>query len=917
MNPNGSDFRDINLVAFRASPVAALDLINPQTLRPFSAVHLIQQGSLTDFNRSNVVTTGDGTVSFIPPGSSFFATFRAGTPGNDLVQVVRSYMSGDEPDRPAMEDSVSGKGYLALDHTILGDSAFEQARSLRRLNESRIGLQEEKGLADRHTIEFHDQSTKLLEEASGSEEELSSFQRMLKARDSLTYSIIIHPILRQNINDAVISILWYMALLVPFMFFFEKLVFGFPDIRKQLAAQAVIFLVVFLLLRLLHPAFDMIRSSIMILLGFFILMISAAITLLFAGKFRENLEEIKQRRGQVSAAEVNTMGVIGTAFMLGLNNMHRRKVRTGLTCLTLVLITFAMICFTSIYSDFEDTEIGLGPAAYQGLLVKNEKFTPISATERFAIESRYGFAYPVAPRSMYVGQVTTQNERVNPELEVQYQTAEGRVKALDFGSIIQFSHREPLRDQLKFISDPYWFEEELNEGDTLPVMIPKSMAERLEIQVADVNAGTAYVQINGLKFRVGAIFDEASYLAMRDLDGRPILPFDIRGLRDVERVSGGGVDVLGDEDGVLMPPSEIILAPHLGLGIPVANADNRLVSLALDFGNVSFRDAREEVLRFLEQRARPAFYGVDGTAYRGSRMRVSSFAGLVDLIIPLIIAALTVLNTMKGSVYERKDEIYVYNAVGIAPKFIFFMFFAEAFVYAVVGCVAGYLLSQGTGSILTALDLTGGLNMTFASVNSIYASLAVVAAVFISTYFPAKSAMEIAAPAEESGWQMPEPNGDTYSFNLPFTFDRRERVAVLAFFRRFLLDHGEGGAGNFSAGPPHFDVQGSPEGGPENVVPSIHATIWLKPYDLGVSQTLAIETPLDPETGDFIAALKLVRTSGTRESWTRVNRNFMVGVRKQFLHWRAVLPPMKADLYEEARQQIELLARREEASIHG
>ena len=72
---------------------------------------------------------------------------------------------------------------------------------------------------------------------------------------------------------------------------------------------------------------------------------------------------------------------------------------------------------------------------------------------------------------------------------------------------------------------------------------------------------------------------------------------------------------------------------------------------------------------------------------------------LFYVLIPLIIAAITVLNTIRGSVYERKEEIFVYNAVGIAPRHIFFMFFAEAFVYAVVGSVVGYILSQGTGKL--------------------------------------------------------------------------------------------------------------------------------------------------------------------------------------------------------------------------
>jgi len=52
-------------------------------------------------------------------------------------------------------------------------------------------------------------------------------------------------------------ILWYLGLLVPFVFFAEKLVFGFADIRKQLLAVSLIFVVVFALLNLFHPAFQM------------------------------------------------------------------------------------------------------------------------------------------------------------------------------------------------------------------------------------------------------------------------------------------------------------------------------------------------------------------------------------------------------------------------------------------------------------------------------------------------------------------------------------------------------------------------------------------------------------------------------------------------------------------------------------
>lgn len=898
------DFRNVQLVAFRAAPVSVLDLVNPQTLRPYSAVRFLRRGSLTNFERYNELSRPEGVTTFLPPDAYFFVTFRAGTPDNELVQTVRAFMTGDDTRNRSGDAEIQGDGFLVSDVPILQDIPRQSAQSLVRLNAQRLALQTARGLADQHTVTFHQRSEDLLAatEAPGPDRP-SFYQRLLTARDALTYAIMVHPILRANIADAVISILWYMGLLVPFIFFFEKLVFGFPDIRKQLAAQIIIFLVVFLLLRGLHPAFEMIRSSLMILLGFFILMISIAITILFAGKFRENLEELKQQRGQVSGAEVNTLGVLGTAFMLGLNNMHRRKVRTGLTCATLVLITFAMICFTSIYSDFEDTEFAIGPAAYQGLLIKNERFAPVQPTERFAIETRYGHDFVVAPRAMFVGRTTDYQERMNPELEITFTDDAGRVRAMNFGSIVRFTSQEPLRHQIALRSAPYWFEDEetLMARDVLPVLLPSAMAGQLGIDAERVDATTVMVTINGNPFEVKGIFDEASYAALQDLDGRTLLPFDIRALTDVERVPGSQLDVLADEDSATMDPARIVLAPLVPLGITIPHADDRWVSVALDFGAIGYREARREILQFLEQRARPAFYGLDGTAFRGSRMRAAGFAGLIDLLIPLLIAALTVLNTMKGSVYERRDEIYVYNAVGIAPRYIFFMFFAEAFVYAVVGCVLGYLLSQGTGAVLTALDLTGGLNMTFAGTNTIYASLAVVGAVFLSTYFPAKSAVEIAAPAEEAGWRLPAPKGDTYAFHLPFTFDDTERTAVLAFFRRYLVDHGEGGAGPFSAGRPRFGL----DAGSDGPVPRLEAMIWLKPYDLGVSQRMTLATPLDDETGDYIACITITRVSGTREAWERVNHGFITHVRRQFLHWRAVPAEGKAGLYTEARTVME------------
>lgn len=915
---NPENLRNINVVTFLATGVTVLDQINPQNLRPFNGIELVSSRTLTPFNQINttLTDTSDGSTTFIAPDFRFYIKFRAGSPDNELVQTVRAFMLGPE-EEGRTDSEITGKGYLAVDSPVMVDVSFETAESMIRVNERRLDLQRRTNLADRYTVEFHERGVDLLDTAR--QPDNSQYDAVQTARDAVTYSIISHPVLRQNINHAVISILWYLGLLVPFAFFFEKLVFGFNDIRKQLAAQSVIFLIVFILLRILHPAFELIRSSFMILLGFVIILIATGITLLFAGKFRENLEGLKRRRGQVSAAEINTMGVIGTAFMLGLNNMHRRKVRTGLTCATLVLITFAMICFTSIYSDFKDDETALGRAPYQGFLIKNEKLRPLAAAEEFSLRNKFAYDHDVAARQLWVGNQDAFRIKTNPDFSVTFTDSEGLARNIGFNSVLHFGHNEPLRRSIPLLTRSYWFPDPVTmSGATVfPVIIPDVMAGALGITPAMIDSGQeVLVRINGEDFLVKGIFDAERLEVLRDVDGRSILPFDIMGIAEPEQVGGPNGPILADDDAPLMRAEEVVIMPSYVTQLSAEGGQRRLVSIVVGLDELPYREARGIVTQFLEQSGRPTFYGIDGTAYRGSRLRESSLEGMIDLLIPLLIAAMTVLNTMRGSVYERKDEIFVYNAVGIAPRFIFFMFFAEAFVYAVVGCVLGYLLSQGTGRILTIMDLTGGLNMTFASLNSIYASLAVVAAVFISTFFPARSAMQIAAPAEDSGWKLPDPEGDELAFNLPFTFDTADRVAVLAFFDRFLIDHGEGSAGTFLASPPYFDVEGPPEGSAHEIIPAIIATIWLKPYDLGVSQLMTISIPLDPETGEYIARIKLTRKSGTQESWRRVNHHFVMQIRKQFLHWRAVTPDQKKELFAESRQRLESTLQTREVT-HG
>jgi len=192
--------------------------------------------------------------------------------------------------------------------------------------------------------------------------------------------------------------------------------------------------------------------------------------------------------------------------------------------------------------------------------------------------------------------------------------------------------------------------------------------------------------------------------------------------------------------------------------------------------------------------------------------------------------------------------------------------------------------------------------MNYSSIETIYASLTIMGAVMISTLIPARDAARLASPADQRKWSIPAAQGDVMSFNLPFTFTQHDRIAVVSYFHRWLDSNGEGSSGPYFCAPPDPMVRPAPDevrsGG---LLPGIASTIWLKPFDLGVSQRMEIWLPTDPETGEYIANIRLVRLSGTSAAWGRTVAPFLSLLRKQFLNWRAATPAEREEMYREAR----------------
>ena len=169
-------------------------------------------------------------------------------------------------------------------------------------------------------------------------------------------------------------------------------------------------------------------------------------------------------------------------------------------------------------------------------------------------------------------------------------------------------------------------------------------------------------------------------------------------------------------------------------------------------------------------------------------------------------------------------------------------------------------------------------------------------AVVASTFFPARRAARIASPSERVTWGIPpESSPGRLGFDLPFTYIGRDIVAVVPFLLAWFDARGEDSSGEFSASLPEVEVRWR-DGRPSL---SVVATVWLRPYDLGVSQRVAVSAAPSDEPGIFVANVRIRLLTGDLISWRRTNARFVAILRGHLLSWRAMAPRSKQGLFEQ------------------
>ena len=815
-----------------------------------------------------------------------------GAAGDPLRLVQGSVLLLANEDGPPGEEAL-GVGFSTSAKRMLPQLTLQSAKDMWRLDESRLQQLRRFAIENPMVEGLHETARVLIEKAEAAYDRKQWSLYTKFAREALGMEYRAYPEVRGTQNDVLSGLVFFVAILLPAVFFLEKLLFAATEVNRQLLHLAAIFLVGWIILSQVHPAFDL-ANPLVILLALLIGVTGIFVIALLSGRFNAFMLAHRLRRGGTDASEMSRSGALYTAFALGISNMRRRALRTSLTLATITLLTFTVLSFTSFIPSIRvHSTAGDWEPAYPGMLLQDPYWWTWDYPTIDYLRSHFGDAGTVVPRTWRFN-----NRRLEGEIPLRH--AGGGTSAAD--AVLGLAPEEPLLTSIdRSLVSGSWFAEDWEST----VIISQPLAEELGIRPADGNAANASILIFfGREWKVRGIFDPLAYEEIHDLNNEPLTPVreEYNELmtpgREIDRQKGETeFDELVAVQFGHLSAQRLIIVPHARLASIGAN--DYTIAVRFDEGV----DGEALIKRFLDRSGFTVFAGVTGDSGQLQAMTYTSLGGtaiegLGGLVIPALLGALIVLNTMMGSVYERFREIGIYSSVGLAPVHISFLFLAEACVYAVLGVVFGYLLGQGTSKALLAFDLLTGVSLNYSSTAAVVSATTVIALVLLSAVYPAVAASRIAVPDVVRRWKIPDPDGDVWRFIFPFTANAAAVDSLCGFLHSMFDSYSDESVGELYTDRTRIVRRQTPRG----PVHSVQLGLWLAPFDLGVSEYLEISMYPSDTPGIDEVEIYIERLSGPLAHWHRLNQNFAIKLRRQFLIWQTMGEELREEHAESARE---------------
>lgn len=867
-------------ILFKCLPTSIFDLVDQADLDSMTVVTILdgvtdgtprEYGYAISTPEPGVTYVEDVAVLFSTPETRLKVLMKPSPGAQTHFLLLNSPDSNNKTDAQGIgydvanpNDPTDPPGFIV--NGVITDTPLRVATDMWMLDDFRIRQLQKYRIFDAEMDSLHDTAHDYIEKAQKALNSRNYDLFDTDAREAWGFESRVYPQAQAIANDVVLGVIFYLFLMIPFAFFLERLLIASPDLKGQLTWLLIIFVAVFFVFSQIHPAFDITINPGIVLIAFIMLALSIIVSVMIWGKFEEEVKKFNKATSGVHKVDVGKASVAMAAFSLGISNMRRRKARSVLTCITLILLTFIVLSFTSIVNTIRfNQRPAEGTPIYNGILLRSPTWSAEESPAYTMLNDEYGTDYAVAPRAWFYG--TQQGQQT-------FLTLKRADQSTDVKGVAGFTPQESqvTHPQTTLIAGR-WFK----PGDVYDAIIPDQVAGSLGIGPRDV--GRATITFSGQAYTVIGIVDGKKFANIKDLDDEEITPVDFISMASQGQNQQSQSEAQqGFEQYLHLDPENCLFVPYTTL----IDMGGDLRSVAINFNNAN---TVQTVLKDLMPRLDLNLYaGIGNRNYRYSAIGATSGKDLPTIIIPLLIAALIVLNTMLGSVFERVKEIAIFSSVGLSPSNIAMLFFAEALVYAVIGSVAGYLIGQGVAKIITVFHILPGLSLNFSSMSAVLSTLTVVGVVLLSTIYPARKASEVATPAVDRTWKLPEPDGDTWTIMLPFAITGNQAEGVNGFLAEWFHSYEEQSIGDFLT----QDIQATSLSFEYGSGYRLTGRIWLAPFDLGVSQYIALDTaPTDLEDV-YTVTMTIQRLSGDVSNWKRVNRRFMNVVRRQFLIWRTL-----------------------------
>ena len=488
---------ETDLVIFACKHSTIFNLLEPRGFRYMTKIQLIdgrREATPERYWWSRIDTRSSIIASlYLDPGMRWKMTL------SDTVLRKKLILLNASAENP------QGIGYLVDETPYLYRTDYQIARDMWALLGPRIGNLEKHGIYNERISLLRQEGTAALKEA---EQALADkqYDRFAKAASaSWALAARVYNDVESTQKDVLFGVLFYIALFVPFAFCMERLLFSFADIHKRIIAFCGILLLLIAVIYRVHPAFQLAYSPTVVILAFFIMGLSLIVTLIIYFRFEDEMTKLQRRARHMKAAEIGRWKAFVAAFLLGVSNLRRRRLRTALTCITLIILTFTVMSFTAVKSMRHHTRLLYQDRSpYLGYVFKNTNWSDLPSESLDTLTHHFGDGSVAAPRvwledpdrtrSLRIP-VRTQEKAAEARGVVGLSATEGRVTGMD-----------------AILSAGRWFQ----PRETDAVLLPERMA--LELGIDPQQLQQASVLLWGMPFRVVGTFAGKALAERTDLD---------------------------------------------------------------------------------------------------------------------------------------------------------------------------------------------------------------------------------------------------------------------------------------------------------------------------------------------------------------------------------------------------------------